>query len=202
MSTVLPLAGASVPLAACLAAGGVAVFPSDTVYGLCCDPLDAAAVARLYELKGRPERKPAALLFTALESALEALPELGPRTREAARRLLPGPVTLLVPNPRRRFPLAGGELLGVRVIDIGLELPAPALQSSANVAGGGDARRLTDVPSAIRAGVDIVVDGGELPGLPSTVVDLGALETAGVWSVVRAGALGEAAISASFANLA
>ena len=201
MSSPLPLRGASEPLAACLAAGGVAVFPTDTVYGLCCDPLDAAAVERLYELKGRPPRKPAALLFTALALALECLPELGPRTREAARRLLPGPVTLLVPNPKRRFPLAGGELLGVRVIDAGLELPAPALQSSANIAGGAEARRLADVPSVIRDGADLLVDGGELPGVPSTVVDLGSLETTGRWSVVRVGALGEASLSDLFANL-
>ena len=83
MSAPLPLLGASEPLAACLAAGGVAVIPTDTVYGLCCDPLDATAVDRLYELKGRPPRKPAALLFTALALALESLPELGPRTRKS-----------------------------------------------------------------------------------------------------------------------
>lgn len=202
MSTVLPLSGASGPLAACLGGGGVAVFPSDTVYGLCCDPLDAAAVTRLYELKGRPPRKPAALLFTDLALLLATLPELGSRTRAAARLLLPGPVTLLLANPHRRFPLAGGELLGVRVIATGLELPSPALQSSANIAGGADARSLAEVPSSIREGADLIVDGGELPGVPSTVIDLGEFEATGRWRLLREGALGEAAIAAAFANLA
>jgi L-threonylcarbamoyladenylate synthase len=58
------------------------------------------------------------------------------------------------------------------------------------------------VTSTIREGVDLLVDGGELPGVPSTVVDLRELETAGSWSVLRVGALSEAAISVSFANLA
>ena len=100
------------------------------------------AVERLFELKGRPRGKPAALAFFALEPALAALPELGPRTRAALAALLPGPLTLLVPNPARRFPLAGGELLGVRVIDVGIELDRAVLQSSANLAGGPDARTL------------------------------------------------------------
>jgi len=189
-------------IADCLAAGGVAVFPTDTVYGLCCDPLNATAVARLYELKGRPPRKPAALLFTDLELTLAALPELGPRTRAALAALLPGPYTVLVPNPARRYPLAGGELLGLRVIDSSLELPGPVLQSSANVAGGPDARRLEEVPREIREGVDLVIDGGELPGVPSTVVALATFETSGSWDVLRHGTKTNEALAALFAKLA
>src|SRR5207248_4938791 len=79
--------------ARCLAGGGVAVFPADTVYGLGCDPANALAVERLYLLKGRPRRKAAAVMFFALDAALETLPELGPRTRGALERLLPGAVT-------------------------------------------------------------------------------------------------------------
>ena len=202
MSVPIPLAGASAALGVCVAAGGVAVFPTDTVYGLCCDPLEASAVARLYELKGRPPRKPAALLFTAVDVALAALPELGPRARAALALLLPGPLTLLVPNRARRFPLAGGELLGVRVIAIGLELPRGVLQSSANLAGGPDARRLAEVPSAIREAADLVIDAGALHGVASTVIDLGDYESSGRWRILRAGALSEAAISESFAKLA
>ena len=132
----------------CVAAGGVALFGADTVYGLCCDPPNAAAVDRLFALKGRPRTKPAALAFFTLDPALAALPELGERTRAAFHALLPGPLTLLVPNPARRFPLAGGELLGVRVIDVGLELDAPVLQSSANLTGGPDPRTLARVPAS------------------------------------------------------
>jgi L-threonylcarbamoyladenylate synthase len=64
---------------------------------------------------------------------------------------------------------------------------APVLQSSANSSGGSDARRLADVPEAIRAGADLVLDGGELPGTPSTVVDLRGYEETGEWAVLRAG---------------
>ena len=68
------------------------------------------------------------------------------------------------------------------------------MQSSANVSGGPDARRLDDVPEAIRAGADLVIDGGELPGTPSTVVDLREYE-AGRWSIVRVGAVSESVIA-------
>ena len=65
----------------------------------------------------------------------------------------------------------------------------PVLQSSANLSGGPDARRLADVPASIREGADLVVDAGELPGTPSTVIDLRRFEAAGEWEVVRAGAV-------------
>ncbi|HEV2786052.1 MAG TPA: Sua5/YciO/YrdC/YwlC family protein, partial [Solirubrobacteraceae bacterium] len=77
----------------CIADGGVALFPADTVYGLACDPGSQAAVDRLYALKRRPADKPAAVMFFALEPALAALPELEPRTRAALQALLPGAVT-------------------------------------------------------------------------------------------------------------
>jgi L-threonylcarbamoyladenylate synthase len=175
----------------CIRAGGVAVFPADTVYGLACDPENAAAVRRLYELKGRPPSQPSSVMMFEIPR----LPELGSRTQRALERLLPGPVTLLLPNPRRRFPLAG-ETLGLRVPD----LPAlagvrtPVLQSSANLSGGPEARRLDEVPEEIRRGADLVLDGGELPGTASTIVDLRAYETTGELEVVRAGAVPEAVI--------
>ena len=65
----------------------------------------------------------------------------------------------------------------------------PVLQSSANPAGGADARRLADIPADIRDGADLVVDGGELPGTPSTVIDLRGYEQEGRWTVVRSGAV-------------
>jgi L-threonylcarbamoyladenylate synthase len=193
----------------CLAGGGVAVFPADTVYGLACDPRSPAAVARLYELKGRAPGKPAAVLFFAVEPALAALDGLGPRTCAAVRALVPGGLTLLLPNPARRFALACGPdpaTLGLRVPALTPALAAlggvtaPLLQSSANVAGGPDARTLDAVPGPIRAGADLVLDGGELPGTPSTVVDLRGFEDTGGWRVVRAGAVGEAVIRASLGS--
>jgi L-threonylcarbamoyladenylate synthase len=183
----------------CVQAGGVVVFPADTVYGLACDPGSTPAVERLYALKGRPPDKPAAVMFFALAPALAALPELGPRARRALERLLPGALTLLLPNPRRRFPLACGPdpaTLGLRVPDLpALDgVSAPVLQTSANRSGGSDARRLADVPQPIRAGADLVLDGGELPGTPSSVVDLRRYEETGEWAVLRTGLVAPEAI--------
>ena len=177
----------------CIAAGGVVVFPADTVYGLACDPESEAAVARLYALKGRPPDKPAAVMFFDRVQALTAVPGLTARTRGVMARLLPGAVTLLVPSDR--FPLAGGDgTLGLRVPDIAPLGSVPVLQSSANVAGGPDARRLDDVPETIRDGADLVIDGGELPGTPSTVVDLRRYEHGGELEIVRVGAVPEAVV--------
>jgi L-threonylcarbamoyladenylate synthase len=178
----------------CIAAGGVALFPADTVYGLATDPESGEGVDRLYRLKGRSPHQPAAVMFFQLELALAALPELGGRTLAALERLLPGALTLLLPNPERRFPLACGpepERLGLRVPDLPLlaEVSRPVLQSSANPSGGADARRLEDVDERIRGGVDLVLDGGELPGTPSTVVDLSDYEQSGGFEILREGAV-------------
>jgi L-threonylcarbamoyladenylate synthase len=190
----------------CIAVGGVAVFPADTVYGLACEPDSKEAVDRLYRLKRRRPDKPAAVMFFAPDLALAALPELGARTVGALRALLPGALTLLLPNPARRYPLAcGGDLetLGLRVPAWPAPLAAladvrwPVLQSSANAAGGADARRLADVPGSIRAAADLVLDGGELPGTPSTVVDLRDYELDARWSIVRPGAVPESEIAAT-----
>lgn len=192
--------------ARCLAVGGVAVFPADTVYGLACEPAATEAVRRLYALKGRRRAKPAAVMFFDPELALAALPELGPRTRSALAALLPGPVTVLVSNPARRFPLACGPeptMLGIRVPQLGIDLEPlrglrrPVLQTSANHAGAPDARRLADVATDIREGADMLLDGGELPGVASTVLDLGAFEGEGAWHIVRSGALAIEAIQAA-----
>jgi L-threonylcarbamoyladenylate synthase len=192
----------------CLTDGGVAVFPADTVYGVCCDPDDERAVRRLYELKGRPAERPAAVMFCAIELALSALGELRDGERAALTALLPGPVTLLLPNPRRRFgPACGPDpaTLGLRVPRLPARLAAlravgrPAMQSSANLSGGVDARRLADVPESLRAGADLVLDGGELPGTPSTVIDLRDYQAAREWHVVREGALSRDAVRALLA---
>jgi L-threonylcarbamoyladenylate synthase len=182
----------------CLTGGGVALFPTDTVYGLACDPLSSTAVERLYELKGRPTERPAAVMFFALASAQRALDELQPREHAAMQALLPGPVTLLLPNRERRFPLACASdpaTLGLRVPSLGAslaaleELDAPLLQSSANRSGQAAVRRLEDLPDALLDGADLVLDAGELPGTASTVLDLRSYEQRGEWSVVRQGAL-------------
>jgi L-threonylcarbamoyladenylate synthase len=182
----------------CVAQGGVALIPTDTVYGLACDPQSEAAVGRLYALKGTPAARPAAVMFFSLEGALEALPELGQREQGALRALLPGPVTVLLPNRAGRFLLACGpepHSLGLRVpaLPAGLSalaaLERPLMQSSANLSGGPEARRAKDVSPQLRRAIDLELDGGELPGLASTVLDLRAYEDSGGWRIVRAGPL-------------
>ena len=189
----------------CIAAGGVALFPADTVYGLAAEPDSEEGVRRLYAIKGRPADRPAAVMFFDLGLALAALEELGPRTRDAVERLLPGALTLLLGNPARRYPLACGsepERLGLRVPELtGALAPLaatrlPVLQSSANRTGGRDARRLADVHEGIRREVDLRLDGGDLPGTASTVVDLTRYETDAEYRIVREGAVSAAAVGA------
>lgn len=192
--------------ARCIAVGGVALFPSDTVYGLATEPDSKEGVHRLYALKGRPPDQPAAVMFFDPELARAALPELGPRTRAALTRLLPGAVTLVLPNPAGRYPLA----CGPRPDRLGLRVPAldgplaplsamrwPVLQSSANRSGGRDACTIEAVDDGIRAGVDLQLDGGELPGTASTVVDLSEYESSGSHTVVREGALSGESVAAA-----
>ncbi len=205
MSAALTAADAAA-FVACIEGGGVAVFPADTVYGLACDPENADAVAKLYALKGRPPDKPAAVMWFDRDAALAALPELSPRTRAAVEALTPGPVTLLVPNPDDRFPLAAGPAgagaaLGVRVPAFGRGqaalsgVPGVVLQSSANATGGSDAREVSEVPETLRARADLVLDAGPLPGTPSTVIDLRRYEQRGEWTVVREGAVAAGAVA-------
>ena len=187
----------------CISVGGVAIFPADTVYGLATEPDSREGVDRLYRLKGRAPDKPSAVMFFQLEIALAALPGLGERTRAALERLLPGALTLVLPNPGRRYPFACGpepDRLGLRVPMLEGELAPlaavgwPVLQSSANRAGEPDARRVEDIDERVRAGVDLVLDAGELPGTPSTVLDLSGYEEDGSWSVIRAGAIPQEAV--------
>jgi L-threonylcarbamoyladenylate synthase len=189
----------------CISVGGVAIFPADTVYGLATEPDSREGVERLYRLKGRAPDKPAAVMFFQLDTALAALAELGDRTRAAVGRLLPGALTLVLPNPAHRYPLACGpepERLGLRVPLLDGELAPlcevgwPVLQSSANRAGEPDARRLTEIDDRVRAGVDLVLDAGALPGTPSTVVDLSSYEADGDWTVLREGAVAAGEVEA------
>lgn len=152
--SVAPLSVAdAASLQECIALGGVALIPTDTVYGLACDPASAEAVERLYALKGRPPRKPSAVLFFDLEQALGQLDGLPEQTAQAVRRLLPGPVTLLLPNPSRMFPLAcdparesEGESaqLGEREVE-----PAPLGESGGESAPHGE-REVEAAPLGVR----------------------------------------------------
>jgi L-threonylcarbamoyladenylate synthase len=189
----------------CIRAGGVAVFPADTLYGLACDPLDGAAIDRIHALKGRDEGKPSAVMFFSPLAMRELLAALGPRTRDALGALLPGPVTAVVHNPRRRYPLAcreDPERLGIRLIEGPLAGAGCAvLQTSANPSGEPPPHRFDDIAPAILAGADLTIDGGELGGEPSTVVDLTGLDSEGGWEVLREGAMPRAQLERRLAGL-
>jgi L-threonylcarbamoyladenylate synthase len=164
-----------------LRAGGLAVIPTDTVYGLAADGSSEEAARALYAAKGRDATRPTALLFASVDVLVERVPELPTSARSAARTLLPGPLTLVLPNPARRFTWLNADradALGVRVPELAgpggevLEALALLVATSANPPGGRDPRRVEDVPDELRRASAVVVDGGELPGTPSTVVDL------------------------------
>jgi L-threonylcarbamoyladenylate synthase len=189
----------------CVSGGGVAVFPADGLYGLACDPLDAAAIARIHRLKGRDDGKPSAVMYFSPLAIRELVSGLGPRTKAAVSALLPGPVTLVVANPQRRYPLAcrqDPERLGVRLIrgPLGGTM-CPVFQTSANLSGEPAPARFEDVPASIREGADLAIDGGELPGLPSTVVDLAAIEDDGSWRILRDGALSPGDLASKLASV-
>lgn len=186
-------AAARAALERTIAAGGVVVFPADGLYGLACDPLRGDAIRRIYELKGRDDGKPAAVMFFSPLILRELLPSLGEPTRAALAVLLPGPVTVVAHNPERRYPLAcreDPERLGIRLIEGPLAgAGSPILQTSANRTGEPAPGRFGDIPAQIRDGADLAIDGGELTGEPSTVVDVTGLESGGGWKVLREGAL-------------
>lgn len=189
-----------------IAAGGVAVFPADGLYGLACDPLDAGAIERIHRIKGRDEGKSSAVMYFSPLAMRELVAGLGPRTGEAVGTLLPGPVTLVVANPQRRYPLAcreDTERLGVRLIGGPLAgAMCPLFQTSANLSGEPATGSFEEIPPEIVAGADLAIDGGELTGLPSTVVDLSGYDGSGEWEVLREGALsaGDLAVALSSAG--
>jgi L-threonylcarbamoyladenylate synthase len=188
-----------------IAEGGVVVFPADGLYGLACDPLDAGAIERLQRLKGRDQGKPSAVMYFSPLAMRELVEGLAPRARDAVGALLPGPVTLVLANPDRRYPLAcreDPERLGVRLIEGPLAgAMCPIFQTSANRSGEPAPSRFEDVSAEIVESADLAIDGGALTGLPSTVVDLTALDAGGEWRVLREGGLSEGELAARLAAI-
>jgi len=179
-----------------LRAGLPVVLPFDTVYGLAAEPHDAQSTRRLYELKGRAPTQPTALVAASVDALRTLLPETD---MTAAWHLLPGPFTLVLPNTAQRFRHLTGtnpDALGVRVPDLTgqtravLDAVGVVVATSANLPGGPDPRRLADVPQEIRAGAAAELDGGDVPGTPSTVVDLTGPEP----RILREGAVAEAEV--------
>ncbi|HEY7177857.1 MAG TPA: L-threonylcarbamoyladenylate synthase [Gaiella sp.] len=179
---------------AALRRGAVVVIPTDTVYGLAANAEHESAAQALYEAKGREARRPTAVLFSSTDELLRRVPELPAPAAAIARALLPGPLTLVVANPGRRFPWLNEErpdTLGVRVPLVAgsgkeiLDALGALVATSANLPGGPDPRLLGDVPPELLAAAAVVVDGGPLGGAPSTVLDVTGREP----HVLREGAL-------------
>jgi L-threonylcarbamoyladenylate synthase len=179
---------------AALRSGQTVILPTDTVYGLCVDAYHEAPIRRLLRQKKRPIEIPVALVASDLEVLLDAVPELRGRAAVMARALLPGPYTLVLPNPARRYRWLTGtrpETIGVRVPDLPSEAKAvldgfgAVAMTSANIHGGPDPARVEDVPESIVRAAAAVVDAGPLPGTPSTVIDLTGTEP----QVLREGAV-------------
>jgi L-threonylcarbamoyladenylate synthase len=189
----------------CISAGGVAVFPADGLYGLACDPLDAGAIAKIHRLKGRDDGKPSAVMYFSPLAMRELVAELGPRTAGFVSVLMPGPVTLIVANPKRRYPLAcraDRGRLGIRLISGQLAgTMTPVFQTSANFSGEYAPARFEQVPQEIVDGADLAIDGGELPGIPSTVVDIASIDVDGSWRVLRDGALSPGDLTCALASV-
>lgn len=180
-------------LESCISKGGVALFPSDGIYGLACDPLNENAIHRIHEIKGRDDGKPSAVMYLSPLAMRELVRDLNQRVSEAFGLLLPGPVTLIVPNPRHRYPLACRDdlsRLGVRVIDGPLAgVRFPLFQTSANLSGEPPPSSFAGVVPEVKEMVDLAIDGGRLTGLPSTVVDLTDYDETGAWTVLREGGM-------------
>jgi L-threonylcarbamoyladenylate synthase len=165
---------------AAIRAGKPVIVPTDTVYGLCATPYRSEPVEQLYALKQRDPMQPIALAASSIEMLFECVPECRGRSGTIVRALLPGPYTLILPNPARRYRWLTGstpEAIGVRVPQLEgdavavFERVGALAATSANLHDGPDPRTVADIPDEIRRAVAAIVDGGELPGTPSTVVD-------------------------------
>jgi L-threonylcarbamoyladenylate synthase len=177
----------------CVLGGDVAVFPADGLYGLACDPLNAGAIARIHAIKGRDEGKPSAVMYFDWLAMRELFGSVGDRARHAMAALLPGPVTLVVANPDHRYPLACREdpgRLGLRLIEGPLAGTSVAIfQTSANRSGEPAPASFEEIDPRVIEGADLALDGGELTGDPSTVVDITGIEGGEAWRVLREGGM-------------
>jgi L-threonylcarbamoyladenylate synthase len=165
--------------AAAIDEGGLAIYPTETVYGLGANAVDPDAVERVFEVKGRDRSKPVSLGVPDVETALDYV-DPDDRTDRFLREFLPGPVTVVC----ERRPVvpdvltAGSDRVGIRVpnheVALGLLAEfAPITATSANRSGAGSARQVDDVSASVRESVAAVVDAGETPGGDgSTVVDV------------------------------
>ncbi|MBR0230635.1 MAG: threonylcarbamoyl-AMP synthase [Clostridia bacterium] len=159
--------------------GGIAIFPTETVYGIGVNAFDESAVRRLYALKKRPADKPLLMHIRGREAA-EQLGYLGCRARKLIELYTPGPLTLVV-KKRPRVPacaVSGGETVGLRFPSNGIftELAkaagVPIAATSANFSGFESAKNASELAS-LASLADFVIDGGECEySFESTILSL------------------------------
>ena len=166
--------------------GGLVIYPTETLYGLGCDATDEDALRRLFEVKGRALGQPPPVLVAGavqLEMLVAAIP---PVARELMVAHWPGALTLILPARDGLSPLVTGESGGVKTVGVresghpmaralceGAGVPIVATSANFSGAAGSAAapRTLDDIPDELKAMVDAVLDGGEVGGAPSTIVD-------------------------------
>ena len=169
----------AIPLALeTLRRGGLAAFPTDTVYGVGVLAFDGAAIDRLFGAKGHDASKAIAVLLGSADDLTQVASEMGETARRLAQRFWPGPLTLVVPRqpylPANLSPLP---TIGVRMPDHPLALAllrqaGPLAVTSANRSGEASPRRAQEVLDQLGGRIDLLIDGGETPGgAASTVVD-------------------------------
>ena len=161
--------------------GGLAAVPTETVYGLAADGLNAAAVAEIYEVKNRPEQKAISLLVSGMDMAAEFCADIPNAAYALAEAFWPGPLTMIL-NKSTTVPeivTAGGVTVGVRCPrhDMTLELirlaRCPLAAPSANLSGQPSPKSARDVLDYFDGKIGAVVDGGQCElGIESTIVDL------------------------------
>jgi L-threonylcarbamoyladenylate synthase len=177
----MPAGEAAVAKAAgCLAAGGLVAFPTETVYGLGADATNPAAIARLYQAKGRPAFNPLIAHVDCLEAA-RAIGELGPDAIALAWAFWPGPLTLVVPRAPH---CSVAELATAGLDTVALRVPAhpvamallqafgkPVVAPSANLSGHVSPTTASHVASDLKGRIDLIIDGGPVEvGVESTIV--------------------------------
>ncbi|QYK50903.1 MAG: threonylcarbamoyl-AMP synthase [Anaerolineales bacterium] len=158
--------------------GGIVAMPTDTVYGIGALLTDAAAIERLYAVKGREHTKSIAVLLAGAEQLPLVAQNASPAALRLAQQFWPGALTLVVPRlPSLPSAISQTDTVGVRVPDHPLALQlltasGPLAVTSANRSGQPDALTAEDVLAQLDGRIDLVLDGGSTPGaVPSTVVD-------------------------------
>ncbi len=196
---VRPSEEAIVAAALVVKAGGLAVLPTDTVYGLVADIRDAAAIERLYALKERPATKGLPVFIGDRSELAELAAEVPEETSILLDLYWPGPLTLVFKkNPKVPDAVTGARpTIAVRqpgyVVCQGVlnEVGGPLTGTSANPSGAVAPRSVANLDPVIVKGADIIIDGGVCPyGVPSTVLDV----SGPVWRVLRQGTVTREAI--------